>query len=351
MLAPVTHILPLTTITRVRILPIPGEVLVRVGQKVSPGDTIAEAVIPRGHVVVDVARELGELSERVEKLIKVKRGDALEKDDVIAEISGLGGRGVVAPAAGRVVAIGGGKVLLQTGQTSIDVKAGLAGVVTSVMNNRGAVISVTGALVQGVWGNGLIDGGLLFSLCEKPTDTLHADQLDVSMRGAVILAGHLDSPKALNIVSDLPLRGLILSSITPDLLPAAAQLRLPVIVLDGFGKRSMNAAAHKLLSTSVKRDVAINAEPYDRLAGTRPEIVIPLPAGSDVPEPQESVLLAAGQTVRLLRAPHQGMTGSIIAIRPGLSQMPNGLRVPTASVKVESGETILVPLVNLEVLA
>ncbi|MEJ5223600.1 MAG: hypothetical protein WHV44_04020 [Anaerolineales bacterium] len=351
MLTPVTHILPLTTITRARFLPIPGEVVVRAGQKVSPTDTIAEAIIPRGHIVMDVARELGELPEDTDKLIKVKRGDMLEKDDVIAEISGLGGRDVVAPAAGRVVAIGGGKVLLQTGQTHIEVKAGLAGVVTTVMNARGAVVSTTGALVQGVWGNGQVDGGLLFSLCEKPTDTLHADQLDVSMRGAVILAGHLDSQKALSVAAELPLRGLILSSIAPDLLSAASQLRFPVIVLDGFGKRPMTPAAHKLLSTNVKRDVAINAEPYDRLAGTRPEIVIPLPAGSDIPEPPEAVMLTAGQTVRLLRAPHQGETGVITAVRPGLSQLPNGLRVPAASVKVESGETLLVPLANLEVLA
>jgi hypothetical protein len=171
------------------------------------------------------------------------------------------------------------------------------------------------------------------------------------MRGAVILAGHLDNQKVLSVAADLPLRGLILSSIAPDLLPAAAQLRLPVIVLEGFGKRPMTLATHKLLSTNVKRDVAINAEPYDRLAGTRPELVIPLPAGSDVPEPQEAVVLAAGQTVRLLRAPHQGETGTITAVRPGLSQMPNGLRVPAASVKVESGDTVLVPLANLEVLA
>ncbi len=351
MLAPVTHILPVTTITRVRMLPIRGEVTVRVGQKVAATDTVAEAVIPRGHIVIDVARELDETPEHVEKLIKVKRGDALEKDDVIAEISGLGGREVLAPAAGRVTAVGGGKVLLQTGQTSISIKAGLAGVVTSVMNNRGAVISATGVLVQGVWGNGHVDSGVLFSLCEKPTDTLHPDQLDVSMRGAVILAGHLDSQKALNIAADLPLRGLILSSIAPDLLPAAEQVRFPIIVLEGFGKHPMTLTAHRLLTTNVKREVSLNAEPYNRLEGTRPEIVIPLPAGADIPEPPETLPLAVGQTVRLLRAPHQGATGSIVAIRPGLSQMPNGLRVPAASVKVESGETILVPLVNLEVLA
>lgn len=350
MLAPVTHILPLTTITRARMLPIPGEVSVRVGQKVAPTDVIAEAIIPRGHIVIDVARELGETPEQAEKFIKVKRGDTLEKEDVIAEISGLGGRDVLAPAAGRITAIGGGKILLQTGQASIEVKAGMSGTVASVLNTRGVVITTVGVLVQGVWGNGQIDGGLLFSLCEKPTDTLTPDQLDVSMRGAVVLAGHIDDPKTLAIVSDLPLRGLILGSIAPDLIPTAAQVRLPIVILDGFGKRPMSAAAHKLLSTNVRREVAVNAEAYDRLAGTRPEIVIPLPAGQEVPEAPETVELAAGQAVRLLRAPRPGEMGVIVTLRPGLSQLPNGLRAPAASVRLESGETILVPLSNLEAL-
>ncbi len=350
MLAPVTHILPLTTITRARLLPIPGEVSVRVGQKVAPSDVIAEATIPRGHIVIDVARELGEAPEQLEKLIKVKRGDTLEKEDVIAEISGLGGRDVLSPAAGRVAAIGGGKVLLQTRQESFEVRAGMSGTVTSVLNNRGAVIASVGVLVQGVWGNGQIDGGLLFSLCEKPTDTLIPDQLDVSMRGAVVLAGHLDNQKTLSIIADLPLRGLILGSLAPDLIAAAVQLRLPVVVLDGFGKRPMNAAAHKLLSTNIRREVSINAESYNRLDGTRPEIIIPLPAGQEIAEAPDAVELAAGQNVRLLRAPHQGAVAVIVTLRPGLSPLPNGLRAPAANVRLETGEIILVPLSNLEVL-
>ncbi len=35
---------------------------------------------------------------------------------------------------------------------------------------------------------------------------------------------------------------------------------LPVLVLEGFGRRPMTPAAYKLLSTNIKREVSLNAE-------------------------------------------------------------------------------------------
>ena len=126
-------------------------------------------------------------------------------------------------------------------------------------------------------------------------------------------------------------------------------MRYPIIVTDGFGAMPMNSAAFRLLTTNNKREVTVNAEHFDRYSGNRPEVIIPLPVSTDPPEPNNFEAFTAGQIVRLRRPPSAGMIGTLSSLPAGLSTLPNGLRVPAAEVKLENGETMLVPLVNLEV--
>jgi len=56
-----------------------------------------------------------------------------------------------------------------------------------------------------------------------------------------------------------------------------------------------------------------------------------------------------GQQVRVRRPPATGAIGTLVAIRSGMTVLPSGLRAPAADVKLESGVTIIVPLVNIEV--
>jgi hypothetical protein len=194
---------------------------------------------------------------------------------------------------------------------------------------RGVVIQTAGALIQGVWGNGRIDNGLMVSLLEKPDDILTASRLDVSLRGSVILGGHARDLETLKAAAELPVRGLILSSLLSPLIVPAYQMRYPIIVMDGFGAMPMNSAAFKLLTTNNKREVTVNAEHFDRYSGNRPEVIIPLPVSSEPPEPNDFETFSVGQTVRLRRPPNAGMVGSDKSTA-GLSTLPTGLRAPAA---------------------
>lgn len=349
MLAPVNHIIPLTTIERERVLPVSGNVIAKLNQKVSSTDIIAEATWSREHLLIDVARALTISANAADRLIRVKVNDRVTEGEEVAVGKGVIARTIRAPRGGRVVAVGGGQILMETGDASIQLKAGIPGTIVQIIPNRGALIRTVGALIQGTWGNSRIETGTLYNLTENPADILTASRLDVSLRGSIILAGFIRDLETLRQAADLPVRGLILSSISPGLLSAAQQMRFPIMAIDGFGQIPMNSAAYKLLTTSAKRDVTINAEAFNRHTGARPEIIIPLPVSQEPPPPADVNLLEAGQTVRMRRSPHAGEIGTLTKLHPGLSSLPSGLRALAGDVRLENGEQILVPLVNLEI--
>jgi hypothetical protein len=74
-----------------------------------------------------------------------------------------------------------------------------------------------------------------------------------------------------------------------------------------------------------------------------------LPVSQEPPPPNDVETLEVGQTVRLRRAPHAGAIGTLANLSSGLVTLPSGLRAPAAEIKLENGEQILVPLVNLEI--
>lgn len=349
MLAPVHHVLGLTTIVRERLLPISGNVVARMQQKVTATEVVAQTRWSREHAFLDVARMLGVSPAAADKLIKCQVDDKLTAGAEIAVGQGLFARTIHAPHDGRVVAVGGGQVLMEVGETKMELRAGIPGTVIQVIPNRGVVIQASGGLVQGVWGNGRVDAGQLVNLMENPDTVLTPDRADVSLRGSIILGGMLKTVEALQAIADLPARGLILSSIQPGLMSKAREMKFPVLVTDGIGSLPMNSAAYKLLSTNAKREITVNAEVYDRYTGARPEIIIPLPTSSDPPMPNETETFAVGQQVKMRRPPAMGMIGSIVAIKPGLTVLPSGLRAQAAEVKLENNETVIVPLINMEV--
>jgi len=349
MQAPVNHIVGLTSIVRERLLPVSGTVLVHLNQKVNPNDVIAETNWAREHVILDIARILRMPPNVADRIIKCKVDDRIAANAEIAVGRGLFPRTIRAPRAGRVVVVGGGQVLMEVGETKVELRAGIPGTIVETIANRGAVIQTAGGLVQGVWGNGRIDSGLLVNIAEKPDGVLTSGRLDVSLRGSILLACMVKDGETLEAAGDLPVRGLILSGLYPSLIPIAREMRYPIMVTDGFGPLPMNSAAYKLLSTNIKREVTINAEVYDRYSGARPEAIIPLPISTDPPAPREVETFSPGLQVRMRCSPSLGMIGVIATVKPGLTVLASGLRAPSAEVRLENGETVVAPLVNLEV--
>lgn len=349
MQAQITQIRPLATFHRRQNLPVAGTIMVRQGQNVSVGDVLAEATLGTGHALVDVTRALGlDSAEKAEELIDRKIGEQLGEKDIIAETGGIFSRVVRTPAPGTILSIQNGVVLIETRSEKIQLKAQVPGTVTQINGNRQVVIEISGALVQGVWGNGKSGRGPLVNRAETPDTALVPSLLDIGARGAFVMAGYCVDEGIFELAAHLPVEGLILGSMPSRLIETARRQPYPILLLEGFGTYPINPAAFSLLRTNVKREISVNACDSDPFNGIRPEAVIALPVEGE--GLREQVEYAVGQQVRVTAYPYFGYAGIIEKILPGSALLPSGLRAPAAQVRFID-ESRVIPLADLEIIS
>lgn len=327
-----------------------GRIVARRGQQVTPTDIVAEALVRPEHLILDIGKGLGLSPKDADHYIQHRAGDEVMEGDVLAGPVGIGRRVVRAPKPGIVVLAGEGQVLMELEGEYTEVRAGYTGVVAEILGTQGVVIDALGSLIQGVWGNGRINYGMLNILADQPDDLLVSEMMDVSLRGSVIMGCHCEDEGVLTRAEELPIRGMILSSMDSTLVPAAMKVSYPIVLVEGFGNLSMNMDAFNLLISGAMREVSVNAEPWDRIANTRPEVVITLPEGVRPETPADAASFNIGQTVRAVSRPYSGMVGTLTTLQNGLSVLPGGLRAQTAGVRLTNGDIVQIPLVNLEII-
>jgi len=350
MLAPVTHFLPLATIRRKRLLPIPGSVLVRRGQKIGGDDVVAEVNLEMQHLIFDVKRMLKVSGDKVEACIQCKVGDIVDAGDILAGPVGAFRRVIRAPEKGVVVVVSDGQILFEVQEESYQVKAGISGEIVELVPDRGAIVETTGILIQGVWGNQKINTGLLMNKITSPDDVLTASIVDDSnLRGTVVVGGYCDDPEVITLAESLSLKGLALASMAPKLRELAEKANIPIMLIEGFGNRSINPIAFELLSGKDNQEISINAEKWNRFSGSRPELVIPIPTISEVPIPKETAEFTRNQEVRVIAGQDAGKIGIINSII-GFSTLPSAIKARSAIVRMRDFSEIVVPLTNLEVI-
>lgn len=348
--APVTQVFPSLTVRQKRMLPAPGQVFVRKGQKVEAEEVLARVFLSPKHASLDLVRGLGRSAKEVERLVQREIGEKLSQGDIIAGPVGPAKRVVRAPEAGRIIQIKHGKVFFEIEPQPFELKAGFPGIVETIIGSRGVILQTNGAYIQGVWGNGKIGFGPLRVQAPRPEDVMVRERLDSSLQGCIVLAGYCDDPGVLQGASEIPLGGLILASMSSALIPEALESPFPLILTEGFGLLPMNIAAFTLLSQHDREEVSLLAEPFDRYAGTRPAIVIPDETEGMILPPREQNFFVPGVRVRVIHAPHRSQIGTFIALRPGMEILPNGIRAATGEIRLQNGTRVVLPLANLEIL-
>lgn len=367
-LTPSLQLLQKTSIQRVRELPISGDLLVKVGDVVSPQQVVAKAMLPGELLVIRLPESTGLDPEEVRGGLKVKEGEAISEGQVVCEVSGLFGLFKTiakSPVAGIVEHFSPttGHVSVRLSPRELNISAYVSGKVVDCYGSQSVTIECYCDFVQGVFGVGGARHGTLSVLSETFSDELTADKIPVDCDGRVIVGGRNVSAAALRALATRGAAGLVTGSIDNHTLADFLQFDLgialtgnenipfTVIITEGFGALGMSNRAQNIFNNNNGRLVSIDGTTQVRAGAVRPEIVMPLDGKPDTLFVQSKFGegLAVGGSVRIIRAPFFGKIGTIAGLPVHPVKLPTGAHSRVALVTLEN-ENVIVPRANLEVI-
>lgn len=354
-----------------RILPLKGEVLVKKGDKVKGEDVVAQTMLPGKVVPLNLANKLGVTPGQLENFIKIKPGQMLTKDTVLAETKGLFGLGfmkneVRSPLEGEVESISAvtGQVLLREPKIPVQVKAFIDGIVTRVIPGEGVVIENKSAYIQGIFGIGDETTGIIKMIAKAPTEEITVDQIDDSCRDKVIVAGSFISYDLIEAARKHGVTAIITGGIDDqDLkkllgydigvaITGHEKIGLTIVVTEGFGKIKMADKTFHLLAQFDGHKTSIHGRTQIRAGVIRPEIIIPLEFDESeliVPEARMPIL-EIGALIRVIRQPNFGRIAKVTALPEKLTMVESETMVRILEAQFQDGTKFSVPRANVEVI-
>jgi hypothetical protein len=355
-------------IIRERLLPegiADSQITVRVGEHVGVSDVIAQGTFASDYRIIDVAEALGIPADNtalLSKIITVRAGQTLAKGTPLGEAPKRSLRKLipVSPSKAIVRLVEHGRVILEIDPETIDIKARLVGTVIEADASWGVSIETIGTVIQCAWGNGQFNAcGFAFEPGMAGTesegsfkglaDLLNYDIALSPYRGKAIILTRPLQRLDLDVVEAHELGGIVAPWSPPHLRERAMMLKVPVILTEGFGKLPPTSYLFDLLFQRRNTQAIFDATPLNHRTNSRPEIIIVGGITREKPvTPQVERPLEVGMRVRMARAPYAGQIGVISDLPEMLIRIENGLRVSCAQVKLGTGETVIVPQVNLE---
>jgi hypothetical protein len=362
-----------------RMLDSAGEVIVRVGDQITPETIVARSVSPERPTVLFIASELGVPNNTVTRYLTKKVGSKFEQGETIARTRrGLRNVTVPAPASGTLTSIdeSNGTVVFSLSSGQNQLRALVSGEVERVVPERGATIRSTGSRLFGILGFGGEAIGPIVIGPDRGDREVTPDQVKDAWRGSIVVCGMTVSVPTLNKLKQVGVSGIVVGSLAeadvrrflsnsgsgvevgpatfwgnqhPDAPFAAMAASAPFVIVatEGFGRIPMADQVFNFLRDNDGKTASIQAETSVGQQLRRPEIYI---AGSGShSNGRASDELAPGRPVRLVGGRSLGTIGTC--------QSPAYLRVTDAGVvtnvadiALPSGEVRVVAAANIEVL-
>ena len=357
-------------VTKKRILPLKGEVVVKVGDKVTPDTVVARTNLPGNVEPINVANILGLPPEDVPEHMLRKEGERVKENEVIAKSKsffGLFSSECRSKAEGTVESVSSitGQVLIRGNPIPVEIKAYLVGEVVEVFPKEGVSVSTWGSFIQGIFGIGGETHGEIKIVTKDNTEVLTDSLIDKECAGKVIVGGSLVTSPAIKKAVSVGAKGIVVGGFDDkdlreflgyDLgvaITGSEELGITLVVTEGFGQINMAERTFDLLKSKQGKMACINGATQIRAGVIRPEVVIPYT--DDIyrkieTEAYENIGLDIGSPIRVIRQPHFGRLGKVVNLPSPLQKLESESSARVLEVEFEDKTRAIIPRANVEMI-
>ncbi len=351
-------------------LPLPGTVLVAVGDLVQSNQPVARAELPGKVYPLNLANQLGVAPDEIKEYLIKKEGESVRTDEILAENKPLikwFKTEIKSPITGMVESLSTitGQVLLREPPRVLELLAYVDGTVVEVHPGQGVTVEAPCSLVQGIFGIGGETSGLLTMAVASPDEPLTPAHMKADMKGKIVVGGSFLPAETMAKAKEIGVAGLVVGGIHDKDLRAllgydlgvaitgAEQVGFTLILTEGFGTIPMAQKTFALLSAHAGEKAAISGATQIRAGVIRPEIIIAKPAGAAqtgaTAAPQREGI-RIGDPVRIIRDPLFGKIGEVSALPTDLQKIPTESDARVLEVRFPDGQVAMIPRTNIEVI-
>ena len=358
-----------TTIRNERRLPIEGEVIVQVGDKIEAEDIVAKASLPGNVQLVNIANLLSIPTEDIRDYMLTSEGEPIKKDGIIGETKGLFGlfkSQARSPVDGTIESISDvtGQVIIREAPIPVNVVGHISGSVVEIISNEGAIVKAYGTYIQGIFGVGGETVGRLEIVVDSADAPLTKDLIQPTHQDKILCGGAVVGNDTIQEAIRQGAKGIIVGGIHDSDLRAllgyelgvaitgSEELGLTLVVTEGFGEISMAARTFDLLKAQEGMATSINGATQIRAGVVRPEIIIPVKGQEGTTEAEATGdALNIGTQIRIIREPYFGELGRVSALPVELQELETEAKVRVLEVELEDGNKVVLPRANVEIIA
>ena len=359
-----------TVLRRERKLPLAGDVLVKVGQKVEAETVVARTELPGNVQTVNAANILGVLPEDVPDCLVKPIGSALKKGEAFAESKsffGLFKSKCAAPVDSTLESISTvtGQAILREPPIPVEVDAYVDGAVVEVHEAQGVTVETRGSFIQGIFGVGGETVGTLHVCVDGPSEVLTEAKIGDNVRGKILVGGSHVSTKVLRVAIQKGAKAVVVGGFDDhdlreflgyDLgvaITGSEEKGITLVVTEGFGEIPMAGRTFDLLKQCEGKKASVSGATQIRAGVLRPEIVVPQELSS-VPGADGDGGghggLELGSVIRVIREPFFGKLGKVVALPPELMALETEAKVRVLEVDFGNGAKTLLPRANVEMI-